>query len=184
MVVCVFFASLLPLITVWMFAEERKKGVDRFVKALPISARELVMGKLLASGLLLLVLSVFLLLVPIFLGLWGAVYYPSAYMAIFSFFLFALAMLAIDSFLALVIRNYWVAMGVSYAVTVGMFLLYYLSRFLPEPFSLLLSRFSVFGSYSLFVFGILDLGAIGLYFSLIALFTFLTLLFAKKVWKE
>ena len=45
----VLLAFILPLLTVRTFFEERKKGMDRFVRALPISARELVLGKFLAN---------------------------------------------------------------------------------------------------------------------------------------
>ena len=180
----VFFCFLLPILTMHTFSEERTEGVGTFLKALPISAKDIVLGKLLAGGALLLVLSVVLLLIPICLGVWGEVYYPSAYVAIFAFFLLAAAMLALDTFLALIFQNRWVAMGVSYAVTLGMLALSYLSRALPETIGNILARISVFASYSSFVFGMVDFGAIALYLSLGALFAFLVLLFANKAYRE
>ena len=180
----VLFAFLLPILTLHSFSEERKNGTGDFLKALPISAKEIVLGKLLAGSALLLVISVVLLVIPILLGLWGSVYYPSAYVAIFAFFLFSVAMLALDTFLALMFKNSWVALGVTYAVMAAMLGLYYLSALLPTPLSEAATHASVFGSYSSFVFGMVDLSAIALYLSIGALFGFLSILFANKVWKE
>ena len=180
----VLFAFLLPILTVHSFSEERKNGMGAFLKALPISAKDIVLGKLLAGSALLLVISVVLLVIPILLGLWGSVYYPSAYVAIFAFLLLSVAMLALDTFLALMFKNFWVALGVSYAVMGAMLGLYYLAEVLPTPFSNVAVYASVFGSYSSFVFGMVDLGTVALYLSIGALFSFLSVLFANKVWKE
>lgn len=178
------FALLLPLLTVSSFYEERKKGAEGFVRALPITAKDLVLGKLLTMLSLLGILSVMLLLIPIFLGLWGNVYYPSAYMATFGFFLFGAAILCIDTFLALILKNHWVALGVTYAVTGGLIGLNYLSAILPASLASFVARYSFFGSFAPFTFGIVDLSAIVWYLSTTALFGFLTVLFAKRIWKE
>ncbi|MBO5938807.1 MAG: hypothetical protein J6Q82_04820 [Clostridia bacterium] len=180
----IVLALLLPLMTVFSFHEERRGDEARFVQMLPISARNFLCGKLLAMLTVLLLLTVFLLLIPIFLGLWGTVYYPSAYMAIFGFLLCGAAILSLDSFLALIFKNFWVALGVSYAVTGAMVVISYFSSALPMPWGRLLAKLSLFSTYAPFVFGIVDLYAIGLYLSVSVLFAALSLLLARKLWRE
>ncbi len=180
----IVLAILLPLLTVPSFREERRGEDSRFVQALPISARHFVCGKLMAMLTVLLLLCVFLLLIPMLLGLWGSVYYPSAYMAIFGFFLCGTAFLSIDSFLALTLKNSWVALSVSYVVTGALVAISYLSSALPAAWGGFLAKISLFGTYAPFVFGIVDLYAIGLYLSVSVLFAVLSLLSARKLWRE
>lgn len=180
----IVLSLLLPLLTVFSLREERRGEESRFAQALPISAREFLFGKLLAMLSVLLLLTVVLLLIPILLGLWGRVYYPSAYMAIFGCLLCGTALLSLDFFLALIFRNSWVALSVSYAITAVLVALSYLTPILSAPWSGLLAKLSLFSSYAPFVFGIVDGYAVGLYLSVSALFLGFSLLFARKLWQK
>ncbi len=180
----VFFALLLPIFTVSTMQEERKKGVAGFLSSLPISARTLVIGKLLAMLLILVILTAVLLFVPVLLGMFGTVYYPSAYMAVLAFFLFGVAMLALDGFLALCLKNKWAALAATYAVTGALVILSYLSASTTGILAEILAKLSLFGAYAPFVFGIVDLDAVVLYLSVGALFTVLTLLLSRKLTEE
>ena len=180
----IVFSLLLPLLTSFAFREERKRSVARFVRSLPLSERDIVLGKYLSLLAMLCGMSLLLLLLPIFLGLWGAVHYASAYMAIFGFFLFGFAMLSIDFFFALCFKNHWVALSVSYGVTGVLIALTYVSVYLPTALSELLARISLFGVYAPLIYGITDLRAVGLYLSVGVLFLLLTVWSSSKLWKE
>ena len=180
----IVLALLLPILTSFIFKEERKGSLARFLRSLPISARDVVLGKYLSLLSLLGAISFLLLLLPMLLGLWGEVYYPSAYMAVFGFLLFGVAMLSVDFFLALCFQNHWVSLAVSYAVTLSLVAMGYLSSHLPEFLGIVVERVSMFGAFAPFVFGIVDLRSIGLYLSVSALFFVLTLLLSSKLWKE
>ena len=180
----IVLSLLLPLLTAFVFKEERSAGVGRFLRSLPLSDRDIVLGKYCALLTLLGGLSFLLLLLPIFLGLWGMVYYASAYMAIFCFFLFGFAMLSVDFFLALCFKNHWIAFSVSYGVTIVLIALGYLSSYLPGIWSVAAEHLSLFAAFAPFVFGIVDLGTVGLYLSVGVLFLLLTLWYSSKLWKE
>lgn len=180
----IVLSLLLPLLTSLAFREERKRGVARFVRSLPLSERDIVLGKYLSLLAILCGMSLLLLLLPIFLGLWGTVNYASAYMAIFGFFLFGFAMLSVDFFLGLCFRNHWVALSVSYGVTGVLIALTYISAYLSSAFGDVLARISLFGVYAPFIYGITDLRAVGLYLSVGILFLLLTVWSSSKLWKE
>ena len=175
---------LLPILTIPLFREERKRGVARFLRSLPLSAKKIVLGKYLSLLFLLLVISVLLLLCPLLLGLFGTVYYPSAYMAIFAFFLFAFAILSVDVFISLLCRNLWVSLAVTYGITGGLIALVYLSSHLPASVSEIVLRFSLFGTFVPFSFGIVDLRALIFYASVGTAFLLLTALCSSRLWKE
>ena len=180
----VLFSLLLPIFTIATMQEERKKGVAGFLRALPISDRTLVLGKLLAMLLVLVALTAVLLFIPVLLSVFGTVYYPSAYMAVLGFFCFGAAMLALDTFFALCLKNRWAALAVTYATTGGFVILSYLSSSVTGVWAEILSKLSLFGAYAPFVFGIVDLDSVVLYLSVGALFTGLTLLLARKLTEE
>lgn len=180
----IVLALLLPILTSFTFKEERKGSLARFLRSLPLSEKDFVLGKYFSLLAVIGGLSFLLLLLPMILGFWGEVYYPSAYMAIFCFFLFGFAMLSLDVFLALCFQNHWVSFAVSYAVTLALVAMGYLSSYLPESLGKAVESISMFGAFAPFVFGIVDLRTIGLYVSVGALFFLLTVVFSSKLWKE
>lgn len=180
----IVLSLLLPLLTSFAFREERKRGVARFVRSLPLSDREIVLGKYLSLFAILCGMSLLLLLLPIFLGFFGGVHYASAYMAIFGFFLFGFAILSVDLFFALCFKNHWVALSVSYGVTGVLIALTYLSSSLSNTLGEILASVSLFGIYAPFIYGITDLRTVGLYLSVGVLFLLLTVWSSSKLWKE
>ena len=180
----VVFSLLLPLLTSFVFKEERKRSIQRFLRTLPLSERDVVLGKYLSFLALIGGFSAILLLLPMLLGLWGTVNYASAYMAIFGFFLFALALLSVNFFLALCFKNPWISLSVSYGVTALLIAQIYLTDLLPSAIGDVLESFSLFGVYAPFIYGITDLRAVVLYLSVGALFLLLTVFSSEKLWKE
>ncbi len=180
----IVLSLLLPVLTSFVFREERKRGVARFLRSLPLSARDIVLGKYLSLLAVIGALSFLLLLLPMLLGIWGKVYYASAYMGIFGFFLFGFALLSIDVFLALCFKNHWVAFSLTYGVTAALIAMGYLSSYVPEFLKEIFASISLFGAYAPFVFGITDLRTVVLYLSVGVLFLLLTVWFSPRLWKE
>lgn len=180
----IVLSLLLPLLTSFIFVEERKRSVERFLRALPISDREFVFGKYLALLAMLGGISFLLLLLPMFLGLWGSVHYASSYMAIFAFFLFGFAILSMNYFFALIAKNHWISLSLSYGVTAVLIALTYVAVALPSPLGALLERVSLFGAYAPFIYGITDLSVVGLYLSIGVLFLLLSAWSSSKLWKK
>lgn len=87
-----------PILTMRCFAEERRQGTDQLLYALPLSSGKIVLGKYLAMLAVLAVPLAVSCVYPLVLALFGNVYLPTAYAAIFAFFLLGAALTAIGMF--------------------------------------------------------------------------------------
>ncbi len=179
----VCFSFVLPLVTVPLFREEKKEGVSRFLGMLPLSAKALVWGKYFAALTMLGIVSVGMALCPMLLRIYGEISFATAYAAVLAFFLLGWALLSVEIFLSLMIRNQKVLWFVSYAVPVGLIALGYLANLVPGQLGELVSYLSLFGAYSPFLYGLLDGRSLVMWGSVIVVFTVLTLRFAMRIRK-
>ena len=179
----VSFALLLPLVTVPLFFEERRGGVCRFWHMLPISAYGLVWAKYLITLFSLLILTVALALCPLALGLYGNVSMGTAYSGLLAFFLMGCAWVSVDVFLSLILEKKAVLWAVSYGVPVLAIAFGYLAKLIPGVAGDAISYLSMFGAYTPFLYGLLDLRSLVLWISVALIFTVLTAIFAYRVEK-
>ena len=179
----VTLALLLPLITVPLFAQERREGVARFWRMLPISVPQLVLGKYLITLFALLILTVALALCPLILGVYGAVSMGTAYSGLLAFFLMGWAWVSIDVFLSLMLENKVAIWAVSYGVPVAAIAMGYLAKLIPGVAGDAVSYFSIFGAYTPFLYGLLDVRSLVLWCSIAIVFTVLTAIYAERVEK-
>lgn len=92
------YLLVVPLLTMRCFAEERRQHTDQLLYSLPLSSAKITIGKYAA---MLVVLAIPLLVsctYPVILSLFGTIYYPTAYICIFAFFLLGAALTAIGMF--------------------------------------------------------------------------------------
>ena len=173
---------LLPIVTVPLFREDRDGETREFLRALPLSPKAILGGKLLAALAFFGVAASGVALAPLILGFYGTIHHLSAYAAILAFLLYGLAVLLIEIFVSVSIRKPISAWIVSFALPVGAILINYLSNLLPTELADSLRYLSIFGIFTPFVFGSFDLRVVAFYLVLSLLFLCLTLLVGKRLY--
>ncbi len=177
-------AFLLPVVTVELFASERRRGTDRFLRMLPLTVKDVFFGKYLSMVAVLGILCVPLALMPLILSLLGEVNLLSAYSAILAFFAFGNAMLSVYLFISVAVKKYLAAWLISYAVPVVLTVLGQLVEVVPSSVRDILSYLSVVGAYTTFIFGLFDLRVFIFYLSVSAVFLSLAFRGMQKEWAE
>jgi len=179
----VSLALLLPLITVGLFQEERRGGVRRFLRMLPLSEGDLILGKYLYLMTILGAVTVGMAICPFLLRMYGEISYAKAYCGVLAFFLIGWAFLSVEFFLSLMIRNQLTLWIVSYCVPIVGVALSYFAKSIPGVFGEVLTNVSLFGAYTPFLYGLLDLRSVSLWISVALIFTALSICFSKRIRK-
>ena len=99
----------IPLLSMRVFAEERKQRTDLLLYSLPLSMTQIVMGKFLAMLTVIAIPAVIMCAYPLILTLYGTVNLLSAYGAIFGFFLLCAALASIGMFISSICENQIIA---------------------------------------------------------------------------
>ena len=103
------FLIAVPVLTMRVFAEERKQSTDQLLYSLPISVVSVVFGKYLAMVALLAIPMAVMALYPLILGAFGAISYATAYSSLFAFFLLGCALIAVGMFMSSITENQIIA---------------------------------------------------------------------------
>lgn len=176
----VCLALLLPIVTVPLFDSEHRDGACRLLGSLGFSPMQILLGKFSFAVSLLGGLTALLLFVPPFLGMFGEVAYPSAFGAIFGWAAIGFAILSLDVFLSLMIRNRRWAWVVTYGVTLLLWALSLVGTAIALPIGEVLSETFLLGSYTPFIFGMFDLGSVLYALAVGAIFFCLASLMIRK----
>lgn len=178
---CIAAALSLPLLTVPLFRREHRGEGRQLLGMLPVTAGDWILGKLLCMICVFGVLCFAAVLLPLILHWLVGVELLSAYLALFSFLLFGLALLMIEAFVSVAVKRTTVAWIVSYAIPVALVLINNLADLIPVAgVKTSVEYLSLFGATTPFVFARIDLRVWILYASLAALFFFLTYFHGKK----
>lgn len=110
------FLIIVPVLTMRVFAEERRQKTDQLLYSLPLSMTSVVLGKYAAMLLVLLLPLLVICVYPLILSLYGNVYLPAAYGAIIGFFFLGAALIAVGMFLSAITESQAVAAGLCFAV--------------------------------------------------------------------
>lgn len=110
------FLIIVPVLTMRVFAEERRQKTDQLLYSLPLSMTSVVLGKYAAMLLVLLLPLLVICVYPLTLSLYGNVYLPAAYGAIIGFFFLGAALIAVGMFLSAITESQAVAAGLCFAV--------------------------------------------------------------------
>ncbi|MCR5088226.1 MAG: ABC transporter permease [Oscillospiraceae bacterium] len=139
--VCIGLVVIVPILTMRVFAEEKKQKTDQLLYALPLKLSQIVLGKYLALLAVFLVPMAIISCYPLVFSRFGDVYLPTAYGSLFAFFLLGAAMIAIGMFISSLTENQGFAAGIS----ITLFLLNFYSVRLAEHVSA-----TAFGSFLAF----------------------------------
>lgn len=164
----------LPMITMRLFAEEKRSGTIELLLTSPIRDYEIVLGKFLAAlalyGLILLLsgLSLF------FLFLHGSPDWRPILISYLGLLLQGGCILAIGAFVSTLTRNQIVAGGVTFGVCLLLWVLDWVSAYNTDAWAKVISYLSVVTHFEPFSKGVIDLKDIVYYVSFIFFALFLT----------
>jgi len=126
------FLIAVPVLTMRVFAEERKQNTDQLLYSLPISVIDMVMGKYLAMVVLLAIPTAVVSFYPLLIGSFGAVSYSTAYSSIIAFFLLGCALIAIGMFMSSITENQIIAAVMCLGTLILCFLMTALSNLMTS----------------------------------------------------
>lgn len=118
------YLIIVPILTMRVFAEERRQKTEQLLYSLPVSMAQVVVGKFLAVVSVLALPVLIMALYPPILSFFGTVDLPAAYCALLGFFLCGCALCAVGLFLSSLSDSQAVSAGICF---VAMLLLFFLS---------------------------------------------------------
>ena len=163
---------IVPILTMRMFAEERKTGTEQLLMTSPVSIFKIVMGKLFSA---LVVIVITLLLSLIFCGItsfFGKVNIAATLVAILGFILISIAALAVGMFASSITENQIIAGIITIAFLI-------ISIFVGN-ISTIFSSFTLIDFYLPFAQGIISLESGILLILFAILFITLTIIVLKR----
>lgn len=173
------FLLLVPILTMKVFAEERKQKTDQLLYSLPLGMTKIVMGKYLALLAVFAVPVVVTMLYPLILTMYGSLSFKAIACTYVGFFLMGAAMLSVGMFVSSLTESQPLAAGITFVLLLLNFLASSLATYLPAGGDLI-SSLSLFDRLDDFVYGLFDLNSILFYLSTIVFFVFLTIQSMEK----
>jgi len=178
------FALSVPVMTFSLYENERKNNVFSFLRSLPLTAENVVLGKYLALLTAFIAPYAVLIVSDIVLGFYSGVSALTIVSGIVAYIFICNAMLALNVFLSSAIKNKFVALGVSYGVSVALVALVATSHLMPHWLMSLVNHLSVIGTYTSVVFGHMDITAVVLWLTMVAVFGYLSFAVVKSEMKR
>lgn len=161
-----------PVLTMGMFAAERKSGTEQLILTSPRSITSIVLGKLLAAGIILIVTELFTLMYFAILKYFGKPSLKVALTTLLGFLLLSVAYLSFGMFASSICENQIVA----YFISTGAFLLMW---FLPDV-AQNIEMFSLISMFNKFPQGLISVSEIISYVSFTVLFVLLTIIVLQR----
>ena len=100
---------IIPLLTMRMFAEERKNGTEQLLLTSPRSVTSIVLGKYFAGVAVILITLILSIIYPVIIGFFGKVNIPTLIVTMFGFLLVAMAAMAIGMLASSITENQIIA---------------------------------------------------------------------------
>ena len=116
---------IVPILTMRMFAEERKSGTEQLLLTSPVSIFKIVMGKLLAAFFVILVTVIISFMFYIIVSFFGKANLIPTLVQIFGFILISLAALSVGMFASSLTENQIIASILTVGVFISMWFLPY-----------------------------------------------------------
>lgn len=113
---CMWFAVLIPIITMRLWAEEKKQKTDQLLLTSPVSVTRIVMGKFFAVVTLFFIAVCLLLLFPFMLHFYGDVTWSTIFTGFLGYFLLGCSLLAVGFFISTITENQIIAAVISAVV--------------------------------------------------------------------
>lgn len=165
---------LIPLITMRLFAEEKRSGTIELLVTSPIHDVEVILGKWLAAVALYAVMLLLTGVNFIFLFRYGHPDWKPLLIGYLGLLLQAGALLAVGTFISTLTKNQIIAGGATFGVCLLLWILEWVSGYETATWARVLSYMSVITHFESFAKGLLDSKDLIFYVTLIFLGLFLT----------
>ena len=163
-------AVIIPIIACFAITDEHKKGSDEYLATLPITASDIVLGKLLAILTLLMIPNAVICTFPVVIGFFGTPSYLYSYVSILFLIIFEIFIITMSLVFSALFKRGWVALIVTYALLAVLFLLGSLATLMPAPIATAARFISPFRRFDPIIYGKLDLSSAVFYLLLSVLF--------------
>lgn len=175
------FVLLVPLITMHLWAEERKNKTDQLLLTTNVSVSSIILGKYFACVTLLFINVVIMLLYPFVISFFGTIIWSNALVLYLGYFLMGCALLSVGLFVSTMTESQIVSAIVSFAIILLLKLSDILSSAIDIEFlSNGIKWFSLFSRFDSFIWGVIDISTLIYYITFAGLFIFLSVIFIQK----
>ena len=165
---------LIPIITMRLFAEEKRTGTIELLATSPVRDLEIIIGKWLAALLMYCALLAFTALNLIFVFRFGNPDWKPVVIGYLGLILEAGGLLAIGAFISTTTKNQIIAAAVTFAVCLTLFVLDWSAGFETATWAQVMAYLSITRHYESFAKGLIDSKDAIYYVSAIVLGLFLT----------
>lgn len=166
---------ILPLLTMRLFAEERRHGNLELFLTYPLRNMEVVLGKFFGCLSVYTLMLLFTLLYPLLLYLIGRTDISPFFTGYLGIFLMGSAFIALGLFISALTESQIVAAVVTFGISLLFWIINWAAHFTEPPLSKILETVSIINHFENFAKGIIDTADIVFYLSFIFFFLFLTL---------
>jgi gliding motility-associated transport system permease protein len=165
---------LIPMITMRLFAEEKRSGTIELLVTSPVRDYEVILGKWLAAVILYSVMLLLTMLNFVWLFRYGNPDWKPVAIAYLGLLLQAGALLAVGTFLSTLTRNQIIAGALTFGVCLLLWVLEWVSDYDSAAWARVLAYFSVLSHFESFAKGLLTIKDTVFYITAIFLGLFLT----------
>lgn len=165
---------ILPVLTMRLFAEDRKLKTDQLLMTAPVSVRAMVLGKFLAAFAVVALALAVIFIYAVIISFFGAMNWAETISCFVGFALLSAAMLSIGAFMSALTESQVTAAVATYAALVVTVFLGNFASAVSGALKTALLWLSPTERFLDFAMGILDPSALVYYISISALFLFLT----------
>jgi ABC-2 type transport system permease protein len=160
-----------PILTIKMFADDRRLGIEPLLLNSRLSSAQIVLGKYLAAVTVFLMALAATVVYVVILKVYGFPYLTAIAGAYFGFFLLGAAFIAVCAFTASLADNYVTAAIASFGALVGLVMAGAVSRTVQAPvLTQVLSALAVTRQYDEFIRGIFRPGPVVYFIGFAAVF--------------
>jgi ABC-2 type transport system permease protein len=170
----VIFLFLIPLITMRLFAEEKRSGTIELLATSPVRDIEIILGKWLAALILYACLLLFTMLDFVFLFIYGNPDWKTIAVGYLGLLLQGGLFLAIGEFLSTLTKNQIIAGALTFGVCILLWVFEWVSGYESATWATVLSYLSVITHFESFARGVIDSKDVVFYLSGIFLGLFAT----------
>lgn len=172
---------ILPILTMRLFAEDRRNKTEQLLLTAPVSIPEIVLGKFFGAFWVFLCAVVVFVFYPVVMNFYGSVPVAETISCFIGFILFCASIISIGAFMSAITENQIIAAVSTYAVMlVVMFMSSAASSIGIQVLSTALMWLSPIDRFYDFTMGILNLESVVYYLSLIGVMLFLTVRVFEK----
>jgi ABC-2 type transport system permease protein len=171
----VIILFLMPMVTMRLFAEEKRSGTIELLMTSPLRDAEIILGKWLATLLLYLCMLAVCSLNFVVLFIYGQPDWRALLVGYLGLLLMGAAFLSLGAFLSTTTKNQIVAASLTFGVFLMLWVIEWVSFFATGPASKVLAYLSITSHFESFAKGVIELKDAVYYASVIALGLFLTL---------